>query len=315
MLSSAPQALTCPPSPTTPLSSTTSDPAVPEAIYPDADAACIVVAAHDLLRHLERGERLDAAILRAAMVQAYGASDASGAWDWKLAYEATEAATVLFLRRYGSALLRRAGTAEAMLPLLARIAALLPTQTRRSEEAPPCSSSQRRSKLGWAAVAAAGVRPGDVVLEPSAGTGLLAILAELSGGALVLNELADIRAGLLARLFPSIPVTRCDAAQIDDHLPPEIRPSVIVMTRLLGDGACGGPCAVRRLAAPPLCACAAGAGWTAGRHDGCRLRARRAGVAQRLRATAEPSPRRVHGGNRRRGLSPATAPPSRPASQ
>ena len=67
------------------------------------------------------------------------------------------------------------------------------------------------------------------MLEPSAGTGLLAVLAELAGGALFLNELADTRAGLLARLFPDTPVTRFDAAQIDDHLGAGIRPSVVLM--------------------------------------------------------------------------------------
>jgi hypothetical protein len=49
------------------------------------------------------------------------------------------------------------------------------------------------------------------VLEPSAGTGLLAILAEIAGGALVLNELADTRASLLSfssRPFPSPASTR-----------------------------------------------------------------------------------------------------------
>ncbi len=228
MLFQAPQALAPAPSPATP-DSVDSGPAVLEAIDPGTEAACIVAAAHHLLRPLERGERLDAAILRAAMTDAFGAADASGVWDWKLAYEATEAATVLFLRRYGPALLRRAGTAEAMLPLLARIAALLPTQTRRSEESATLQQFSTPIELGWAAVTAAGVRPGDVVLEPSAGTGLLAIWAELSGGALVLNERAETRASLLDRLFPSTPVTRFDAAQIDDHLPPEIRPTVIAM--------------------------------------------------------------------------------------
>ena len=228
MLFHAPQALAPAPSPDT-LDIAVSGPATQHALDPRADAACIVAAAHDLLRPLERGERLDAGILRAAMTDAFGTSDASGAWDWKLAYEATEATTVLFLRRYGPALLRRAGTAKAMLPLLARIAALLPTQTRRSEESAALQQFSTPVELGWAAVAAAAIRPGEVVLEPSAGTGLLAILGELSGGALVLNELAATRAGLLDRLFPSIPVTRFDAAQIDDHLPPDTRPTVVVM--------------------------------------------------------------------------------------
>ncbi len=228
MLFSASQALAPAPSPATPHDAASGS-AAAQAPDPGACATCIVAAAHHLLCHLERGEPLDAAILRAAMTGAFGATDASGAWDWKLAYEATEAATVLFLRRFGQALLRRAGTAEAMLPLLSRIAALLPTQTRRSEESAALQQFSTPVELGWAAVAAAAIRPGDVVLEPSAGTGLLAILAELKGGAVVLNELAETRAGLLDRLFPSVPVTRFDAAQIDDHLPPDILPSVVVM--------------------------------------------------------------------------------------
>ena len=74
---------------------------------PDA-AGAIIAAAQQLLPHLERGQRVDAAILRAAMEAAFGASDASGAWDWKTAYDACEAATVLFLRKYGKALFRKA---------------------------------------------------------------------------------------------------------------------------------------------------------------------------------------------------------------
>jgi hypothetical protein len=163
------------------------------------------------------------------MTQAFGSSDASGAWDWKLAYEASEAATVLFLRRYGPALIGKARSPEGMLRLLGRLAALLPTQTRRSEESAAFQQFSSPIALGWAVVTAANIQPGDLVLEPSAGTGLLAILAELKGGRLALNELAPTRADLLARLFPSTPVARCDAAQIDDRLDPTVRPSVIVM--------------------------------------------------------------------------------------
>ncbi|MGA0543604.1 strawberry notch-like NTP hydrolase domain-containing protein [Neotabrizicola sp. VNH66] len=83
--------------------------------------------------------------------------------------------------------------------------------------------------MGLAALAAAQITPRDLVLEPSAGTGLLAILAEIAGGSLALNELADIRADLLRLLFPGRPVTRFDAAQIDDHLYAGVRPSVILM--------------------------------------------------------------------------------------
>ena len=69
----------------------------------------------------------------------------------------------------------------------------------------------------------------DVVLEPSAGTGLLAIFAELAKARLALNEIADPRAGLLGRLFRGIEVSRHNAEQIHDRLDPSIRPSVVLM--------------------------------------------------------------------------------------
>src|SRR5438105_1128934 len=69
----------------------------------------------------------------------------------------------------------------------------------------------------------------DFVLEPSAGTGLLAIFAELAKARLALNEIADTRAGLLSRLFRDVTVARHNAEQIHDRLDLEIRPSVVLM--------------------------------------------------------------------------------------
>jgi hypothetical protein len=67
------------------------------------------------------------------------------------------------------------------------------------------------------------------VLEPSAGTGQLAIFAELHGAAHALNEIAETRAGLLSLLFPGVSVTRFNAGQVHDYLPEALRPSVILM--------------------------------------------------------------------------------------
>ncbi|MGA7808778.1 strawberry notch-like NTP hydrolase domain-containing protein [Bradyrhizobium sp.] len=194
-----------------------------------AVASAVVRAARQLLTELERGRRIDAAILRGAMEAAFGASDATGAWDWKLAYDACEVATVLFLRRFGPAIRAKADSPGAMLPMLAKIADCLPTHTRRSEESQARQQFSTPIPLGLAACNAAGITSSDRVLEPSAGTGLLAILAELAGGALVLNELAETRAALLDRLFPTLQVTRFDAARIDDHLGAGIAPSVVLM--------------------------------------------------------------------------------------
>jgi predicted RNA methylase len=196
---------------------------------PSDIARCIGAAAHHLLPHLEQGRQVDAATLRAAMEQAFGGSDTSGAWDWKSAYDACEAATVLFLRKYGKALLRKAGSPALALPMLDKIVGLLPTHTRRSIESETLQQFSTPIPLGLAVATAAAIAPGDRVLEPSAGTGLLAILAEIAGGSLVLNELAETRAGLLALLFPDIAVSRHDAAQIHDHLDAAVVPSVVIM--------------------------------------------------------------------------------------
>ncbi|WP_122401257.1 strawberry notch-like NTP hydrolase domain-containing protein [Bradyrhizobium vignae] len=188
-----------------------------------------VRAARQVLTELERGRRIDAAVLRSAMEAAFGASDAAGVWNWKSAYDVCEAATVLFLRKFGPAMLAKAGSTAAMLPMLAKIASCLPTHTRRSEDSQALQQFSTPIPLGLAAYAAAGITPADRVLEPSAGTGLLAIFAELAGGALVLNELAEARAGMLEHLFAGGNVTRFDAAQIDDHLDASVAPSVVLM--------------------------------------------------------------------------------------
>ncbi|RUX20700.1 methylase, partial [Mesorhizobium sp. M2A.F.Ca.ET.042.01.1.1] len=196
---------------------------------PVAHASAILSAAHGLLCHLERGERIESPLLRAAMEDAFCASDAAGAWDWKAAYEACEVATVLFLRKYGKTLFRKSASPTARLSTLSKIAGLLPTHTRRSEESQALQQFSTPVPLGLAVLTAAAISPNDVVLEPSAGTGLLAILASTAGGSLILNELAEARADLLSSLFPALAVTRFDAAQINDHLDPAAVPSVVLM--------------------------------------------------------------------------------------
>jgi len=182
-----------------------------------------------LLADIERGVRIDASILRTAMNSAFGGSDSEGAWDWKTAYDACEAAQILFLRKFGPAMRSRAGSPALLLAMLAKVASLLPTHMRRSEESQALQQFSTPIGLGFAASVAAAITPSDLVLEPSAGTGLLAILAELAGGRLVLNEPADTRAELLEHLFAGIAVTRHDAAHIHDHLDATLRPTVVLM--------------------------------------------------------------------------------------
>ncbi len=192
-------------------------------------ASAVVRAARQLFADLERGRRIDAAVLRSAMDAAFGGPDSNGAWSWKTAYDACEAATVLFLRRYGAAMRAKATSPAAMLAMMMRIASLLPTHTRRSEESESLQQFSTPIGLAFVASQAASITPADLVLEPSAGTGLLAIFAELAGASLILNEFAESRAGILGSLFPDLTTTQFDAAHIDDHLDAGIVPSVVLM--------------------------------------------------------------------------------------
>ncbi|CCD93333.1 putative methylase/helicase [Bradyrhizobium sp. ORS 375] len=202
--------------------------AVPFALL--ARAKAVLRAAELLLPSLTRGERIDAKGLRRAMQTAFGASDADGSWDWKMAYEACEIASVLFLVKHGPAMIKVSkGTPSAMLPMIAKVAALLPSHTRRSLESQIFQQFSTPLPLALAASVAAQVTSTDRVLEPSAGTGILAVFAELAGGSLLLNELAASRAALLDLVFPGLTVTRFDAAQIDDHLDAALLPSVVLM--------------------------------------------------------------------------------------
>ena len=71
-------------------------------------ASAVVRAVRQLFIDLERSRRIDTTTLRNAIEAAFGAADASDARIWKTAYHACEAATVMFLRRYGVATRARA---------------------------------------------------------------------------------------------------------------------------------------------------------------------------------------------------------------
>ena len=191
----------------------------------------LTMAAQALVALLARGQAINVVGFRAAMESAFGASDAQGAWSWKDAYEALEAAQVLFLRRYGPAMFARANKEPArVLAMLSKVGALLPSETRRSEESHALQQFSTPLEFAYvASLAAEGLGTGDIVLEPSAGTGMLAIFAELAGAKLVLNEWADTRADLLKLLFPTAPLSRFDGAQLHDRLDAGLVPSLVLM--------------------------------------------------------------------------------------
>ena len=180
--------------------------------------ANLLAAARALAPQLARSRALDRKLVGSTMTLSFGAGDAEGAWIWPDAYDAVEAALVLQVRRLAHQVSRLEAAPADVVALLAGLSALTLTHTRRSEEQLALDQFSTPLELGAVAVLAAQIRPGDRVLEPSAGTGLLAIVAEACGATLELNEIAPTRAALLDGLFPAASRTRHDAQHLADLL-------------------------------------------------------------------------------------------------
>jgi hypothetical protein len=96
--------------------------------------AALLAAARLLVAGLERDCTIEPQTLRNAISAAFDGSDAAGAWNWKTAYDACEAAQILFLRKFGPAMRKRAASPSAFLVMLEKLAALVPSHMRCSDE-------------------------------------------------------------------------------------------------------------------------------------------------------------------------------------
>ena len=175
-----------------------------------------------IMADLAAGDLTNAA-LAACLTDVTGGSDAAGAWSWRQAYDLVQAAAILADRED-----ERAGDPATRLARLTGAAAARATETRRSETQIRLQQFSTPLPYAHVAAAAAAIRPGDVVLEPSAGTGALAHMARRAGGHVVLNELDPFRAAVLQEAFRTRP-TRHDAEHIDDLLAREIAADVVLM--------------------------------------------------------------------------------------
>ena len=180
--------------------------------------ANILAAARALTPHLARSRALDRKLVSATMTMSFGGTDAEGCWSWRDAYDAIEAAVVLQVRRLAPQVSRLEDAPAEIAALLWTLNSLTLTHTRRSEEQVALDQFSSPPELAAVAVAAAQIRGGDLVLEPSAGTGMIASIAQACGATVEVNEIAPGRAGLLDGLFPLCARTRHDAVLLPDLL-------------------------------------------------------------------------------------------------
>jgi P-loop containing NTP hydrolase pore-1/C-terminal domain on Strawberry notch homologue len=117
---------------------------------------------------------------------------------------------------------------EYLLPHITALYRNLPTQTVRSEVQVSRQQFSTPAPIALFAQARAALTAGDIMLEPSAGTGLLATEAVRLGAKLHLNEIDPQRRALVARLFPAAVVTDHDGLQIAARWQGRA-PSIIIM--------------------------------------------------------------------------------------
>jgi predicted RNA methylase len=168
---------------------------------------------------LNQGQRLNQDIVITVMNEICGTTAAEGGWNWKEAYNLIEAAFVRVLLD------------NPDFQDFDALQGLVPHQTVRSEQ--QIELQQFSTPLALANIAAitAQMTADDSVLEPSAGTGILAGFAARVTRNLILNEICPERSAILGHLFPHLPIYNYNAEQIDDYLEASTshQPTVVLM--------------------------------------------------------------------------------------
>lgn len=180
-----------------------------------------------LVPFLEAQEPITSRLLRQLFESATCRSEASGAWSMRYAYDALELALAMLASNPSSGLFD--GEPLEIAERLERLTAALPAQNHRSEEQIALQQFSTPLVLGFVASLAATAIARDVLLEPSAGNGLLVAPAARAGCSLVLNDIDDHRRESLQAAFPAARVSGHDAELIDDLLDPVLRPTVMLM--------------------------------------------------------------------------------------
>lgn len=186
--------------------------------------------ADDVRRSIERGIAFSSARLFEIADKAYGGTMAQGAYTVKDAYDGMELAVNQYLMR--SDLVRQGnGNAANAKETLAKLQTLLwklPTQTKRTAEMESFQQFSTPPNIAYLAAWTANVGAKDIVLEPSAGIGGLALWPKAWGATVYGNELSTRRLAFLNQLGLD-GTYNLNAEQINNLLPDEIKPSVVLM--------------------------------------------------------------------------------------
>ena len=187
----------------------------------------VVTVAKAMASHLGAGHALSRSDINRIMTDHFGGSDALGAWSVRDAHAALELAQVHYIQ--GSEHISLSTPIDEADQFFCGLDVRVPTQTNRSDEQIEWQQFATPPRLAWLAARACGLMPNELVLEPSAGTGMLAVWAAKAGARLVLNEISPLRRDCLTVAFPAARVTGHDAELIDELLDPAMVPSAMLM--------------------------------------------------------------------------------------
>lgn len=185
--------------------------------------------ADSVKKYLEKGTKFSPAKLFEIADKAYGGTMAQGTYTVKDAYDGMELAVNQHLMT-GPARKANGGaaSAKAFLSQMEDLLSALPTQTKRTAEMESYQQFSTPPNIAYLAAWTANVSPSDVVLEPSAGIGGLALWPKAWGATVYANELSDRRLQFLNQLGLD-GTFNLNAEQIDNLLPDNIKPTVVIM--------------------------------------------------------------------------------------
>ena len=147
--------------------------------------------------------------------------------DPHIFHEIAEAAlNSLIHKKYGSELLTKTDPVHAVLMILRPLQNRLPTQTWRSETQITYQQFSTPAAIAYLAAYLLNIRYDETVLEPSCGTGSLAVWADAVGARVIANEI-DPRRREIAQTLGFDPYA-FDGEFIDDLLPEHLIPDVVL---------------------------------------------------------------------------------------
>jgi len=179
---------------------------------------------------LSSGERFTFADLTKIANEAFGGTQAEGKYIAKDAYDAMELGINKYLLKQTDIdfTVDSAEQAKENVQKLRDLLDLIPTQTRMSEEQLQYQQFSTPPNIAYIVSWLANINENDVVLEPSAGIGGLAIFAKANGAKVIVNELSDRRLALLKNLQFDEYFNE-NAEQINNILGDKVKPTVVIM--------------------------------------------------------------------------------------